>query len=343
MLYVTTRNNRDAYTAQRVLRENRGPDGGLYVPFREPVFSREEIDALKEKSFHQCVAEVLNRLFNTKLTRWDVEFCVGRYPVRLVNLPQRIIAGECWHNPEWTFDHLVHILAEQLRGGCPGADGGWVKTAVGIAVLFGIFGEFARAGITEHEKRVDISVVCGNFDLPMSAWYARAWGLPIGNIICCCNENGNLWNLIHHGQFRTDTVSTPTGTPEADVTLPGGLERLIYACGGLAEVDGYLDACRRGGMYCPKDSTFSRLREGLDVSVVSSRRMISAIAGIRGSAGYLLSPYAALAYAGLLDFRGRTGESCHALVLAEKSPICDAGTVAGALGVSEDALEQYME
>ena len=47
MLYVTTRNNRDAYTAQRVLRENRGPDGGLYVPFREPVFSREEIDALK--------------------------------------------------------------------------------------------------------------------------------------------------------------------------------------------------------------------------------------------------------------------------------------------------------
>ena len=47
MLYVTTRNNRDAYTAQRVLRENRGPDGGLYVPFREPVFSREEIDELR--------------------------------------------------------------------------------------------------------------------------------------------------------------------------------------------------------------------------------------------------------------------------------------------------------
>ena len=96
-------------------------------------------------------------------------------------------------------------------------------------------------------------------------------------------------------------------------------------------------------MYCPRDSVLSRLGEGLDVSVVSSRRMISTISGIRGSAGYLLSPYAALAYAGLLDFRGRTGESCHALVLAEKSPICDAGTVANALGVSEDALEQYME
>ena len=117
---------------------------------------------------------------------------------------------------------------------------------------------------------------------------------------------------------------------------------MIYACGGLAEVDIYLDACRRGGMYCPRDSVLPRLGEGLDVSVVSSRRMSSTISGIRGSAGYLLSPYAALAYAGLLDFRGRTGESCHALVLAEKSPICDAGTVANALGVSEDALEQYL-
>lgn len=342
MLYVTTRNSRDAYTAQRVLRENRGPDGGLYVPFREPVFSREEIDALKEKSFHQCVAEVLNRLFNTKLTRWDVEFCVGRYPVRLENLPQRIVVAECWHNPEWKFDHTVHILAGLLRGDCPGADGGWVKIAVGIAVLFGIFGEFARAGITEYEKRVDISAVSGNFDLPMSAWYARAWGLPIGNIICCCNENGNLWSLIHHGQFRTDTVSVPTSTPEADVTLPTGLERLIYVCGGLPEVESFLDACRRGGMYCPKDSVLSKLGEGLDISVVSSRRMASTISGIHASAGYLLSPYAALAYAGLLDFRGRTGESCHALVLAEKSPLCDAGIASEALGVSEDALERFM-
>lgn len=342
MLYVTTRNNRDAYTAQRVLRENRGPDGGLYVPFREPIFSREEIDALETKSFHQCVAEVLNRLFNTKLTRWDVEFSLGRYPVRLVNLPQRVIVGECWHNPEWKFDHMVRILGEQLRGGCPGADLGWAKTAVGIAVLFGIFGELARAGITKNEKRVDISAVCGSFDLPMSAWYARAWGLPIGTIICCCNENGNLWNLIHHGQFRTDTVSVATDTPEADVTLPAGLERLIYACGGLPEVERFLDACRRGGMYCPRDSVFPRLGEGLDVSVVSSRRMASTVSGVCSSAGYLLSPYAALAYAGLLDYRGKTGESCHALVLAEKSPICDARVTADALGVSEDALEQYI-
>lgn len=342
MLYVTTRNNRDAYTAQRVLRENRGPDGGLYLPFREPGFTREEIDALKDKTFNRCVAEVLNRLFNTKLTQWDVEFCVGRYPVRLVNMPQRIILGECWHNTQWKFDHMVQSLGSQMRNGKPGADGGWTKIAVGIAVLSGIFGELMRAGIADRDKLVDVSAVCGDFDLPMSAWYARSWGLPIGNIICCCNENGNLWNLVHHGQFRTDAVSVVTSTPEADVTLPAGLERLIFACGGLPEVEAYLDACRRGGMYCPKDSVLSRMGEGLDISVVSGRRTESTISGIYASAGYLLSPYTALAYAGLLDYRGKTGESRHALVLAEKSPVCDAGAAAKALGISENALEKYL-
>lgn len=341
MLYITTRDNRDAYTAQRVLRENRGPDGGMYLPFRAPSFSRADLESLGEKPFNQCVAELLNLLFNTKLSGWDVEFSAGRYPVRLVNLPQRIILGECWHNPEWKFDRMVRSLADQLRGGQPGADGGWVKVAVGIGVLFGIFGELMRAGISGFDKKVDISVVSGDFDLPMSAWYARSWGLPIGKIICCCNENGNLWNLVHHGQLRTDAVCVTTNTPDADVTLPSGLERLIFACGGISEVEAYLDACRRGGIYCPTGGTLSRIGEGLEVSVVSSRRMESTISGVYASAGYPLSPYAALSYAGLLDYRGKTGESRHAVVLAEKSPACDAGVTAKALGISEEALEQH--
>ena len=42
MLYVTTRNDQEVYTAQRALREGRGPDGGFYVPFRDPVFPEED-------------------------------------------------------------------------------------------------------------------------------------------------------------------------------------------------------------------------------------------------------------------------------------------------------------
>ena len=61
MLYVTTRNKEEVYTAHKTLTENRAADGGFFVPFRMPVFSKEEIASLEKKSFGHCVAEVLNK------------------------------------------------------------------------------------------------------------------------------------------------------------------------------------------------------------------------------------------------------------------------------------------
>lgn len=337
MLYVTTRNNRDAFTAQRALKENRSPDGGLYLPFQTPKFSAADIDAMAEKPFNQCVADILNLLFNTKLTSWDIDFCVGRYPVRLEPLGHRIVIGESWHNPDWNYDRMVTSLNSYL---CKetGVPSDWVKIAVRIAVLFGVFGELIRSGI----DTADVSMVSGDFSAPISAWYARQWGLPICNIICCCNENNNLWDLICHGHLRTDGVSISTAVPAADVSLPTDLERLLYECGGVAEVNRYLEICRRGGMYVPCDYALPKLRKGMYVSVVSSKRIEATIPGVYQTHSYLLSPSSALAYAGLQDYRAHTGEVRHAVVLAEKSPVCDASAVAKALGISTDELKRHV-
>ena len=69
MLYLTTRSNRDAFTAHRAIMEEHGPDGGLYIPFSLPEYTPEEIAALKEKSFSQTVADVLNMFFSSRLSR----------------------------------------------------------------------------------------------------------------------------------------------------------------------------------------------------------------------------------------------------------------------------------
>lgn len=345
MLYVTTRNDRDAFTAQRALRENRGPDGGLYIPFREPQFSAEEIHGLVEKSFNKCVAETLNVLFGTRLTPWDIDFCIGRYAVRLEKLGHRVIMGESWHNLESDFSRMVKNLTALLRGDKDGEilPGDWAEVGIRIAVLFGIFGELMWEGIAGEGKKVDISVVSGAFSGPISAWYARKWGLPIGNIVCACNENGNLWDFICHGQLRTNEVAVKTITPEADIVVPEGLERLICACAGVEAVDEYLDVVRRGGTYYVDDAHLQELRKGIYVTVTSQRRILSTIPSVYGTHKYLMSPYSALAYAGLLDYRSRTGESRTALVLAEKSPLRDAETVSSALGIRVESLKQYLK
>lgn len=340
MLYVTTRNNRDAYTAQRVLRENRGPDGGLYLPFRMPVFSEADLDELAKLPFTARIAQVLNTLCGTRMTQWDVDFCVGRHPVQLVSLPQKTMLAQCWHNAQGSLSYMVRVLSVRLRQDNRPQPSDWTEIAVRGAVLFAVFSEFRKEREVFGEQRVDVAAICGDCYGPISAWYARLWGLPIGNIVICCNENSGLWELFHRGQLRTDGLRVKTATPDADAVLPAGLERLIYAAGGIREVEHYLEVCGRGGVYVPNEGVLRRLCQGVTVSVVGRERMESTLGGVYATSDCILSPYSALCYAGVQDYRAKAGEKRLALIFSEKSPWLDRAVVESAFGMSIDELEK---
>ena len=331
---MTTRNDKDPVTAHRALHESRGPDGGLYLPLRNPSISGEFLVQLKKLTLNNRIAQVLNQLFQTKLTGWDIDFAVGRNPVKLVTLRHRITIGEFWHNPDWTYDKMETSLSHLL---CKEADvpGNWIRIAIRIAVLTAVSLEL-------DSEETDVAVVSGDFLWPISAWYARQWGLPMGNIVICCNENQNLWDLICHGQMRTDSVSISTELPEADITVPADLERLIFGCGGMEEVERYLDCCRKGAVYFVSDGMLSALRQGLFVSVVSSNRMRDTIPGVLSTHGYLLSPGTALAYSGLLDYRAKKGTYRPALVISCNSPLRDAQRITGILGITEEEMKNRL-
>lgn len=344
MLYATTRNHVDAYTAQRVLTSKRGGDGGLFVPFRLTRFSEEEILVLGGRTFNANFAGMLNLLFNTRLTAGELDLAIGRYSVRLQKLGQKVVMGECWHNTDWAFSGMVRDVSRLLLADKAAEPeiSGWAEVGIRIAVLFGIFGEMIREGIAGPGKNVDISLISGDFSGPMSAWYARGLGLPIGNIVCCCNENGGLWSFICHGQLRTDGVAKTTLVPEADIVVPDGLERLLALYGGPAEAVRFAETARRGETYYVEDAFLRRLRQGIYVTVSSEKRIAATIPSAFATHRYLLAPGSALAYAGLLDYRARTCEAGPALVLTEKSPRKDKDTVANALGISQEELKQLL-
>ena len=339
MLYVSTRNASETHTARKALLETRAPDGGFYVPFGG---GGDLAAGLAGRKFGDSVARVMNHLFQAGMTEHDVRLAAGRSPVRISALANRILMGECWYNLDGEYARLVKNLTAHF---CPEASlqkGSWAPIGVGIGVLFGIFGELMGKGLASDEKKVDISLVSGDFSLAMAAWYARSWGLPIGNIVCCCNENNAVWNLFTHGALRTDGVSIPTCTPDADVCIPDSLERLIFECGGSREAERYVECVRKGETYYPDDLTLAKLRRGMYVSVVNTPRMMDIIPNAYTTHGYVLSPYSALAYGGLLDYRAVTGESRRSLILAEKSPLVDRETVASALGINAEALENEL-
>lgn len=344
MLYVTTRSDSDAFTAQRVLCEKRSGDGGLYVPFRSPLYSPEDIDSIARKRFSAAVAELINLQFNTRLTSREVDLALGRYPVRLEKLSHRILVAECWHNTRGCLDRMAENLASLINTDSGReVKGDWLSIAVRIAILFGIYGELNRAGMADRENPFDISVVSGDFTGAISAWYARSWGLPIGSIVVCCNENNGLWNLLSLGQLRTDGVPISTRTSLADVTVPENLERLIHAVAGAGEAAHWFACVKNGATYYLPATFLPNLRNGLQISVVSQVRMFSTISNCFATLGYLMSPYDALCHSGLLDYRSRTGSSGTAVILSERSAELDLETVAQALDKEPEQVKQYLD
>lgn len=335
MLYVTTRNNQDAFPVHLALTDARAEEEGLYLPLRLPRFSQEDLEALKAQSFNQRLAVVLNRFFSTKLTAWDVDFAIGRFPVRLQSLGHRSLMGECWHNPDWSYHRLEENLASLLEGNVE-RPGNWTQIAIRTAVLFAVFGEWAGSG------RVDIAMVCGDFSGPVGALYAREMGLPIGNVICCCNENTRLWDLLCHGQMRTDIEELASVVPEADIVVPANLERLIFACGGAAETWNYLAAVETGCVYTVGEEMRKRLKNGLFASVIGSSRIRSAIPNVWASQHRLLSPETALVYLGLQDYRVRTGVTRPALVISDQSPLCCMEAVAQAMDMTTEEARKLL-
>lgn len=333
MLYVTTRSDTDVFTAQKALRENRGPDGGFYVPFRMTGFSEEELEDMSRMTFYQRVAGILNRLFQTRLTAWDVEFAIGRRAVQVRPLGSRMLVTECWHNPDWCYARLERNLGTLLTG-TGEAPGNWVRIAVGIALMGSMALEMQKQGF----PKIDISLASGDFTLPVSTWYAREWGFPVGNVVLCSLEQKNLWDLLCHGQMRTDTL----GTSPDQVPVPPELELLLWACGGKEEADRFTTACRRGRLYTLPEPTLGKLRRGLFASVVSMKRVEETIPAVYHTHQYLLSRNTALAYAGLLDYRARTGGTGQGMVIAEKSPVLEAGITAPLLGMTEQELKEHM-
>ena len=323
MLYLTTRTANDSYTSARALSDDRAPDGGFYIPMKLPAYDSAQIRKLGQKSFSENVADIINQFFGTELDSWSVEFAIGRYPVKTVSVGTREIVAETWHNPVWKFERMVRGIEKAIRQSdyVREISSDWLQVASRIACLFGIYGELLAQGLITGDEVVDVAWPSGTFSGPMAGWYAKQMGLSLGTVLCCCNDNNGVWNLLHKGQIRTDAQPVPTQTPLCDIMAPAGLERLIYETLGRKTAMAFAEIHGNGGTLYLEDVQLSKLRGGMYAPVTGSRRLESAVKSLYNSCGYASDIYTALCYSGMLDYRSVTGEGRTVLIISEESPI----------------------
>lgn len=336
MLYVTTRSDATTYTAHFAINQNINTDGGKYIPFRLPAYEACEICALKDKSFNQTVAEILNMFFSARLNALDLDLCIGRNAPKLCAMNHRLIVAELWHNPRASFDHLVEGLYKKLSDPnmAAGIPTDWFQIAVYISVIFGIYGDLLRQGLVEAGQLYDISVPADDFVMPMAAWYARRMGLPIGTIICTCDEFENTWDFIHRGIFNSAATS---------VNLQSGLEKLVQATLGHAEVGRFVSVCGSGRIYSLDEEQTALLNEGVFCAVAGGNRADSMINSVFRTNGYILDPGTALCCGGIQDYRAKVGTSRITLLFAQRTPLDFANQISAATGIDAKNLIEYVK
>lgn len=332
MLCLTTRSRVDTMTAMRAMTES-AAGGGYPVPMRLPRLDRETVNQLPRLSFGQRAADILNLLLGTGLTGWDVECAVGRNPVSLHTVGRRVRLAEAWHNPQWVFSWFTEQLTVRLTGKTAAPEG-WAGIAVRLAMLFGVFGELGADGL-DWDRPMDVSVAAGDFSAPLSLWYGREMGLPIGTVICCCNENGGLWELLRYGQLEPGGEIVRTSLPDCDRAVPDRLECLIFETLGPEETERYTRAIRTGGVYTLSPEKRTRLGRGLWTAVVGAGRVQDLLRGAYRADGYEMDPYGALAYGGLQDYRAGSGVAGDALLWSEQGPSRMPALIRRSLGLTD--------
>lgn len=342
MLYATTRSKVATYTAQRALKEERAPDGGYYVPTRIPYYDRDTLLSLMKEPASVIVAKVLGDFFKTDLGKLDVEFAIGRRFFGVTEISHRIFIGELWRNSDWSFEALCRRLTQRISLEVGVAEpGAWMRIACRIALLFAIVGElYCRKSLSWFEE-ADVAVLTADFEGPFAAYIARKMGLPMGTIICCCNENGGVWDLINRGQMKLNAKVHQTGTPKCDRAVPAGLELLIRDRLEWDDVEEFLDLQKKGGTYYLSAEEHRHFREGFYASVVGESRVKLAIPNLYRTNGYILCPYSALVYTGLMDYRSKPGPRRAALMLTDFDPRESKDTVIRALAISDQELDEW--
>lgn len=325
MLYISSRNKAETYTAYRAFRETGPADGGMFLPFRLTPFQEDTLVKLFRGTFHEAVATVLNVFLPVKLTGWDVELCAGRNICICRKMPHKLILSETWHNPEGSYEFFEKAVYKKLTGNVAPVPP-LAKTAIKTAVLFGMYAQIHKTGT----RKFDIVTDTGGYTSYLSACYAKKLGLPINKILIACHEDDGLWEFVHKGTFQS-------GIP---VQL--GLEALICTLYGHREVARLLAATESKGQYTLDEELPPLCNHDFFGAVVGKQRLESVVKSVFRSCDYVLTEDAARMHGALMDYRAKTGESRETVLFVDNNPAKDAGWIRNAVGLTSEQISRLL-
>jgi threonine synthase len=189
--------------------------------------------------------------------------------------------------------------------------------------------ELYAAGEIRQNEEIDFVVPTGNFGNILSAWYARAMGLPVGRLICASNRNRVLTDFFNRGVYDIRRPFYKTISPSMDIIISNNLERLLYEVSGRdgSEVRALMEDLLSSGMYIVSPSVRREISGIFLAGSADDVETADCIRDVYENMGYLLDPHTAVGWKVWKDL----GTSNKTVIVSTASPYKFAGDVLNAL------------
>lgn len=307
MLYVSTYNKADSFTAYKVLRSAAAPDGGMFMPMQIPALDDFALAQYEQMNFGEAAAAIINLFFGTTLSGWDIDFAIGRQAVDLVPMGHKVSIAESWHNPAGLHNYFLQrlfniVLGDKQNTKAPNA---WFCTVANVAILFGVYGKYSRREIYEFDVAIDTA----DLQMLLAVRYAQRMGLPIRRIILGCTDGDGMWDLLSYGDYSTINK-------ERNIAL----EALLWLDFHYAESEHYITAVEEKSTYRINSFLLEQFRSQLYTTVVGDDRVQNLIDSTIMTNRYHMTPNTARAFCALLNYRAKTGENKNTLMFAPNMP-----------------------
>lgn len=208
----------------------------------------------------------------------------------------------------------------------------WGRVMPQISYYYSGYLDMINSGAASHE--INVCVPTGNFGNILSAYIARAMGVPIKRLICASNSNDVLTEFINTGVYNRRREFFTTYSPSMDILVSSNLERMLYIVsdGDSEFVSEKLGELQSQGRYEIPDSMRRKLSDVFFAGCCDDARTLEYISETYKSKNILIDPHTAVACAVYSDYRRETGDKTPTLIVSTASPFKFCGAVLKALG-----------
>eukprot|EP01059_Diplonema_ambulator_P015393 TRINITY_DN26509_c0_g1_i1.p1 TRINITY_DN26509_c0_g1~~TRINITY_DN26509_c0_g1_i1.p1 ORF type:complete len:622 (+),score=171.21 TRINITY_DN26509_c0_g1_i1:38-1867(+) len=191
-------------------------------------------------------------------------------------------------------------------------------------IVYYIYGYSQLLGknVIQEKDEVDVIVPTGNFGNILSAYIAKAAGLPVRRFICASNENNVLTDFITSGVYDIRERGLKlTASPSIDILKSSNVERFLFLLsegdsGVVANLMSDLDT--KGYFELPKD-LLARLQRDFTAGFCTEAECLATIKSVQDRHNYLLDTHTAVAYKVMCDYKAKVGAEVPILLASTAS------------------------